>query len=66
MSSRSTTDTADKEGDKEPSQSAHRTHSLLEDNALFRLFARLSDDQYKPEKYYMRGPGPKAKAKEQK
>jgi hypothetical protein len=37
--------------------------SLLEKNALFRFLTRWAEDQYRPEKYYMRGPGPKAKAK---
>lgn len=37
--------------------------SLLRDNALFRFFARHARGQYRPEKHYMRGPGPKAKAK---
>jgi hypothetical protein len=37
--------------------------SILKDNAILRFFARYSEDQYRPEKHYMRGPGPKAKAK---
>jgi hypothetical protein len=37
--------------------------SVLKDNPIFRFIARYSEDQYRPEKHYMRGPGPKAKAK---
>jgi hypothetical protein len=37
--------------------------SLLENNPLFRFLTRWAEEQYRPEKYYMRGPGPKAKAK---
>ncbi len=37
--------------------------SLLKDNAILRFFSRYGKDQYRPEKHYMRGPGPKAKAK---
>lgn len=36
---------------------------MLKDNAIFRFFSKYSEDQYRPEKHYMRGPGPKAKAK---
>ena len=37
--------------------------SFLKNNALVRFFIHSLKDQYKPEKHYMRGPGPKAKAK---
>jgi hypothetical protein len=32
-------------------------------NALLRLLNWKSKDRYRPEKYYMRGPGPKAQSK---
>jgi hypothetical protein len=37
--------------------------SLLKDNAIIRFFSQSVKGQYRPEKHYMRGPGPKAKAK---
>jgi hypothetical protein len=40
-----------------------QSSSSPEKNPLKRLLARLSEDPYRPEKHYMRGPGPKAKAK---
>jgi hypothetical protein len=37
--------------------------SMLMDNALVRFFTRGSKNQYRPERYYMRGPGPKSNKK---
>ncbi len=63
MSSRSTTDIADKDGLQGSPERSRSMRSLLEKTALFRFLTRWAQDQYRPEKYYMRGPGPKAKAK---
>jgi hypothetical protein len=37
---------------------------LLNTTALRKLLSWNAEDRYRPEKYYMRGPGPKAKAKD--
>ena len=37
---------------------------LLNTHALAKLLPWKAKDRYRPEKYYMRGPGPKAKAKD--
>lgn len=63
MSYHSTTDIADDDVQNSKDHVMKKLSSLLRDNALVRFFTRGSRDQYKPEKYYMRGPGPKAKAK---
>jgi hypothetical protein len=52
---------ANQEEDGEGSPPASRARTR--DTFMTRLFALLFDDPYKPEKHYMRGPGPKAKAK---
>lgn len=57
MISRSTNPNGSDREDSDAS-SAHQ-----EKNPLKRLLARFSQDPYRPEKHYMRGPGPKAKAK---
>jgi hypothetical protein len=64
MSFRSTTDTDEKDLEDEKDSPMKDLTSLLKDNAIFRFFTRYTEDQYRPEKHYMRGPGPKAKAKE--
>jgi len=65
MSLGSTMDTAKDKGEELEQSKPKERRSLLTDNVLYRLIARFSEEQYRPEKYYMRGPGPKAKAKEQ-
>ncbi|NJM35941.1 MAG: hypothetical protein HC850_16030 [Rhodomicrobium sp.] len=40
-----------------------KLRSFFKDNAFVRLFSQSGKDQYRPEKHYMRGPGPRAKAK---
>ena len=43
----------------------HAEHSLLGEVALFwRQFVVAAFDPYRPEKYYMRGPGPACRAKQ--
>ncbi len=37
---------------------------LLTNKVLRKLLHWNAEDRYRPEKYYMRGPGPKAKAKD--
>lgn len=37
--------------------------SLLKENAVLKLLSRKGGKRYRPEKHYMRGPGPKAQAK---
>jgi hypothetical protein len=44
-------------------EDADASRSRGEKNPLKRLLARFSEDPYRPEKHYMRGPGPKAKEK---
>jgi hypothetical protein len=58
MFSRSTTPNGNDREDTDASQARPEKN-----NPLLRLLARLSEDPYRPEKHYMRGPGPKAKAK---
>jgi len=64
MSSGPATDIADENCEDASAQDRKRL-SLLENNAFLRLLMRLSVEQYRPEKHYMRGPGPKAKARMQ-
>ncbi len=63
MSSRYTTGIADDDLSIARNYMMYKLSTFLNDNALVRLITRSKKDQYKPEKYYMRGPGPKAKAK---
>lgn len=63
MSSRSTTVIADKDGREGSPERSTSMRSMLENIAFFRFLTRWTEEQYRPEKYYMRGPGPKAKAK---
>jgi hypothetical protein len=63
MSYRSTTGIAEKDFQEERDRPMKKLVSILKDNPVFRFFARYSAEQYRPEKHYMRGPGPKAKAK---
>jgi hypothetical protein len=58
MFSRSTTPNGNDREDADASSARPEKN-----NPLMRLLARLSEDPYRPEKHYMRGPGPKAKAK---
>jgi hypothetical protein len=37
--------------------------SLFKDNTIIKFLSQSVKGQYRPEKHYMRGPGPKAKAK---
>lgn len=62
MSLRSTTVTDEKNSKKSNEDGIKKARSLLPGTALFRFLSLRSDDSYKPEKHYMRGPGPKAKA----
>lgn len=57
MISRSTTPNGNDREDGDAS------FSRPEKSPLKRLLARFSEDPYRPEKHYMRGPGPKAKEK---
>jgi hypothetical protein len=62
MPLQSTADTSEnQEEDCEGSPSSSRAR--MRDTLMTRLLALFFEDQYKPEKHYMRGPGPKAKAK---
>lgn len=54
--SRSTLNSNDRED-------AEASRSRAEKNPLKRFLARFAEDPYRPEQHYMRGPGPKAKAK---
>ena len=63
MSYRSTTDIAETEFQGVRTSKMKNLIAFLKDNALVRYLTRYSEDQYRPEKHYMRGPGPKAKAK---
>jgi hypothetical protein len=63
MSYHSTTDTAEKDFQEERDRPMKKLATILKDNRLVRFFARYAEDQYRPEKHYMRGPGPKASAK---
>ncbi len=62
MSLHSTTDTAEKSLESKD-QLMNKLWFILSNNALVRVFSRPVEEQYRPEKHYMRGPGPKAKAK---
>ncbi len=63
MPSRSTTGIADDDPRDRRDLAMQKLKSLLTDNALVRFLVRHTKRQYRPEKYYMRGPGPKALAK---
>jgi len=63
MSYHSTTGIDEKTFQETKDYPMKRLLSVLKDNVIFRFIARYSEDQYRPEKHYMRGPGPKAKAK---
>jgi hypothetical protein len=41
-----------------------KLHFLLKTRVLRKLLPWSTEKRYRPEKYYMRGPGPKAKAKD--
>jgi hypothetical protein len=55
--------TGDKDRTALMSQMKNKLRQLLQSTALFRQILNLTRTQYRPEKYYMRGPGPKAEAK---
>jgi hypothetical protein len=63
MSLRFITDIGDKDRPALMIQLKNKLRQLMESTALFRQIADLTRAQYRPEKYYMRGPGPKAEAK---
>lgn len=63
MSYRSTTDTAENDVSNFEDDLMKRLRFWLKANPVFRFFAFNAKDHYRPEKFYMRGPGPKAKAK---
>ena len=63
MSSHSTTDNADAHDQRDCADNERRAASLLEMVPFLRFFSRFAEQQYRPEKHYMRGPGPKCKAK---
>jgi hypothetical protein len=62
MSYRSTTDTA-KERFADQETVMKKLSTYLRESALYKFFTRKAPERYKPEKHYMRGPGPKARAK---
>jgi hypothetical protein len=41
-----------------------KLNSFLKTNILPKILPWAAKERYRPEKYYMRGPGPKAKAKD--
>jgi hypothetical protein len=41
-----------------------KLNSFLKTNVLPKILPWSAKERYRPEKYYMRGPGPKAKAKD--
>jgi hypothetical protein len=63
MSLRFITDIGDKDRPALMIQLKNKLRQFMESTALFRHIADLTRAQYRPEKYYMRGPGPKAEAK---
>ncbi len=62
MSCRSTTDIAEGAFCTERPKMM-KLSSFWKDNALRNLFAWRTKERYRPEKHYMRGPGPKAMTK---
>jgi hypothetical protein len=64
MSYHSTTDIAERDFQDSRDHLMKKLSFFLRDNALVRFLTSYSEDQYHPEKHYMRGPGPKAKAKQ--